>query len=119
MEQEETQPDLELKHLPYYVGTQCYYNVLGVKVTEGVKYIMDNGYAWFVTDTLAVIVCSPKLRAEPFLSVKLKVKDQEADLSIEDGNDNAFYHQHYDFTDAKKDLTLFYEYGVLLLASEH
>lgn len=118
--EKQPEPDLTLKALDGFIGTECYYDVLGFNVTDGVKYIMDNGYSWFVTDALAVIKCNPKLRSQPFLSVKLKrTGDSEADLSIEDGNYNPFYRQHYGFTDAKRDLTLFYENGVLLLNSEH
>ena len=117
----EQKPDLELKHLPYYIGTQQYYNVFGVHVTEGVKYLMDNGYAWFVTDTIAVIKCVPKVRKEPFLSVKLKLNREKAhaDLIIEDGNYNELYRQHYNFTDAKKDLKLFCTDNVLMLNTEY
>jgi len=118
--------DLELKGLGGFIGTQQYYNVFGVNVTEGVKYIMDNGYAWFVTDFIAVIKFRnkfPKLRNQPFLSVKLKllgdVARWEADLIIEDGNYNELYRQHYKFTDAKRELTLFYTDNVLMLNSEY
>jgi len=110
--------DLELKALPHYHGTECYYDCWGVRVTEGVKYIMDNGYSWFVTDALAVI--KTKLAGQPFLSVKLKLPtDHEADLVIEDGNYNELYRQHYDFTDARRELTLFCTDNVLMLASEY
>jgi hypothetical protein len=113
--------DLNLEHLGEFCGTLDYYAVLGAKVTDGVFYIMENGYSWFVTDALAVIMCNPKLKREPFLAVKLKVnvESSEADVTITDGNEKVFYRQHYKFTDAKKDLTLFFEGGVLLLASEH
>ena len=114
------QADLELKQLGQYYGTQQYYNVMGVNVTEGVKYIMDNGYAWFVTDSIAVIRGVPKVRAEPFLTVNLKLTgDSEADMIIEDGNCNELHRQHYDFTDAKKELKLFYTDNVLMLNTEY
>ena len=118
--------DLELKQLGQYYGTQQYYNVMGVNVTEGVKYIMDNGYSWFVTDFIAVIKFRnkfPKLRNQPFLTVKLKlcgdVVRWEADLIVEDGNNNELYRQHYDFTDAKRELKLFYTDNVLMLSGEN
>ena len=117
MEQQET--DLELKQLGQYYCSEQYYNVFGVKITDGIKYIMDNGYSWFVTDSIAVIKGVPKVKAEPFLVVRLKrVGESEADLIIDDGNDNVLYTQHYGFTDAKKDLKLYYENDVLCLASE-
>jgi hypothetical protein len=116
------QPDLELKQLGQFYGTEQYYNVLGVSVTDGVKYIMNNGYSWFITDAIAILKFRhkfPKLRNQPFLAVKLKLPARnEADLIIEDGNYNRLYRQHYDFTDAKKELTLFYTDNVLMLNSE-
>jgi hypothetical protein len=115
----ETQTDLELKALSQFYGTQHYYDVLGVNVTDGVKYVMDNGYSWFVTDSIAVIRGVPKVRAEPFLVVKLKrVGKSEADLIIDDGNENVLHTQHYRYTDAKKDLKLYCEDNVLMLPSE-
>lgn len=113
------QTDLELKALNSFIGTQEYHRVFpNGTVTDGIKYIMENGYSWVVTDALSVIVTGP-LKDQEFLAIKLKQKDKEADLIITDGNEKTFYKQHYDYTDAKRDLTLFYENGVLLLASEH
>ena len=118
--------DLELKSLGGFIGTQEYYDVMGVNVTEGVKYLMDNGYSWFVTDFIAIIKFRnkfPKLKNQPFLSVKLKLCGDlarwEADLIIEDGNYNELYKQHYDFTDAKRELTLFFTDNVLMLNNEY
>jgi len=117
-------PDLQLKALNQFYGTSEYYNVFGVNVTDGVKYLMDNGYAWFVTDAIAVIKFRdkfPKLRNQPFLSVKLKLEKEkaEADLIIEDGNNNQLCAQHYGYTDAQKELTLFYADNVLMLNREY
>ena len=112
--------DMELRYISQYYGTQQYYNLLGVLVTEGVKYVVDNGYSWFVTDAIAVIKCVAKVRAEPFLTVNLKLTaENEADLIIEDGNYNKLYRQHYDFTDAKRELKLFYTDNVLMLNTEY
>jgi len=119
--EEEKQPDLDLKALGGFIGTQCYYNVLGTRVTEGVKYIMDNGYAWLVTDSLAVIKCRADLRGQPFLVVRLTLTEDgnRAYMTIDDGNDHILYTQYYEYTDAKRDVKLYWENGVLLLPSEH
>jgi len=112
--------DLELKELGGFIGTQSYYAVLGANVTDGVKYIMDNGYSWFVTDTLAVVKGLARLKAQPFLAVKLKrTANKEADVTIEDGNDNILHSQHYGYTDAKKDVTLYFVDNVLMLSNEY
>jgi len=111
--------DLELKELNSFTGTEHYYNVMGALVTDGVKYIMDNGYSWFVTDALAVI--KTKFRNKEFLSIKLQVnkEKQDATMLITDGNDNVLYKQYYKYTNAKIDLTLFFTDNVLLLSNEY
>ena len=86
---------------------------------------MDNGYAWFVTDAIAVIKTHPRIREhlkrDYFMSVKLKVDREncKAKMVIDDGNGNVLYEQDYDFTDAKRDLTLYYADGVLMLNMEY
>ena len=114
-------PDLELKALNSFIGTTEYYRVMGALVTEGVKYIMDNGYGWLVTDALAVICFKPTLRNADFLVVRLNVDTEkaEADMIIDDGNGNILHKQHYKFTDAKRSLKLYYQRGVLMLSSEY
>jgi hypothetical protein len=118
-------PDLELKALESFIGTENYYRVLGVNVTDGIKYVMDNGYSWLVTDSLAVIRTKKSLRAEPFLVVKFKVDrdKKQADVEINDGDKGAgpivYHKQHYDFTDARRDLTFYFADKVLLLAGEY
>jgi hypothetical protein len=126
-EEKETdlEQDLELKDLNQYYGTQNYYSYLGIKLTDGIAYIMRNGYSWFVTDAIAVIVAHPKIRQylqeDTFLSIKLKLSKSKnsADMIIDDGNGNILYRQHYDVTDAKRELTLFYDNGVLMLSGEY
>jgi hypothetical protein len=124
----EKQPDLELKALNSYYGTQNYYQYMGVLFTDGIRYIMENGYSWFVTDAIAIIIANQTIRRhlqkDDFLTIKLKLnKDKDgfttADMIFEDGNYNELYRQHYDFTDAKKELKLFYTGNVLMLSSEY
>lgn len=115
-----SEPDLELKNINEYTGTYGYYTVMNTLVTDGVNYLMRNGYSWLVTDALAVIVSRPQLKNAEFLAIHLRLKpNKRAELTIEDGNDKVFYRQRYSYTDARRELTLFYEHGVLLLASEH
>ena len=111
--------DLELKSLPFFTGTEEYHEAwLGVYVTDGVKYIMENGYSWFVNDAISVIV-TKGWREKEFLSVKLELLGGcRAEMTIEDGNGNVLYGQRYAFTDAKRELTLFYSNNVLMLNTE-
>jgi len=112
--------DLELKDLYNFTGTTNYYKAyLGFLITDGVKYIMENGYSWFVNDALSIIH-TMGWRDKEFLSIKLKLKgENEAVMIIDDGNGNVMYEQVYRYTNAKKELELFYSYGVLMLSSEY
>lgn len=113
--------DLELTELPYFTGTDQYYRVLGTLVTDGIKYIMDNGYSWFVSDALAVIICKRRIRKQRFLTVELRMrncKKSMANLVITDGNNNVLYRQTYAYTNAKQELKLYFENGVMMLPSE-
>ena len=111
--------DLELKDLNSYFGSEHYYKVLGALVTDGVNYIMKNGYSWFVMDALSII--KTKFKNEEFITVELKINKEKktADMIITDGNNNELYKQHYEYTDAKRDLKLFYENNVFMLSNEY
>lgn len=109
--------DLELKELEQFCGTEQYHKVMGLNATDGVAYIMQNGYSWFVTDAVAVI--RTKLAGQEFLSIKLEVNDSKAKMLITDGNDLILYTQDYEYTDAKRNLSLYCTDGVLMLNSEY
>ena len=112
--------DLELSDIDQYYGTSGYHNVMNTNVTDGIKYIMDNGYSWFVTDAIISIRMTPRLKKAEFLVVKLIVKpDNEAVTEISDGNDKVLYTQKYGYTNAKQDVTLYYITKVLLLTGEY
>ena len=114
--------DLELKSIGNFYGTDNYYSLkplFHTVATDGVNYIMRNGYAWVVTDALSVIEL--KLRGKDyFFAIHLKVHDDgTATLKITDGNDKTWWEHRYMLTDAKRDLTLFWADGVIMLDSEY
>jgi hypothetical protein len=112
--------DKNLTQIDQFYGTTQYYNVMGTRVTDGVKYLMDNGYSWSVTDAVGVLQAEPKVMGEEFVSIKLKRNATGGCvIRYEDGNEKLLYQQKYDYTDAKVDVQMFYENGVLLLPSEH
>jgi hypothetical protein len=119
------EPDLELKGLDNFHGSEHYYRLMGgVNATDGVHYIMQNGYSWFATDAVAVLKAHPKLRKhlahDDFAVIELRLlPDKQAQMLVEDGNGNELYRQSYAYSDAKVGLKLFYTGGVLLLASEY
>ena len=112
--------DLELKELEQYYGSENYYNVMGVKTTDGINYIMRNGYSWFVTDLIVNIKMVKSLFKKEFLSIDLKINaDKSATMIITDGNDNILHKQEYAYVDSKKEFKLFFTNGVLLYSGEY
>jgi len=117
---EEHIDDLELKDLGQYYGSVNNINVLGIQCTEGIQYIMNNGYSWLVTDLLPKVKFDKMLMDEEFLSIELKLlADKGAQVTIGDGNGNVLHTQDYAYTDAKVELKLFLTNGVLMLAGEY
>lgn len=118
-----TEQDLTLKEMPYFTGTEQYHKIglfSRTNLTDGVIYVMKNGYSWFITDMLSVVYCEPKIAQQEFLCFKLKLKDgNKATATITDGNDNILYSQDYEYTDAKTELNLYLTNDVLLLDSEY
>ena len=117
--------DLELSEYAQYYGTLNYYKGwLGVSLTDGVKYVSDNGYSWLVTDCISVIKAHKKvkeyLKEQTFLVVELILKEgKKALMRITDGNNNILYEQKYDYTDAKKEFKMFFCNNVLMLNGEY
>lgn len=111
--------DLQLSELGYYCGTEKYTKMplFTTVVTDGIAYIMQNGYSWLVTDALAYI--ENKLKDHEFLSIKLKLDSNNKHWVIDDGNGNVLHEQKLQYTDAKKELTLFWSTNVLMLSGEY
>lgn len=114
----EFKEDRDLKNLGQYYGTNQYFEMYKYLITDGIKYIIENGYHWFVSD--ALIYCKAHLRNEEFLTIKLKIiEDKKAEIIITDGNTKEFWKRRYEYTDAKRDLKLFLTDNVLMLNSEY
>lgn len=109
--------DLELQELGQFHGTEHYYkDMFDVLLTDGVKYIMENGYSWFVTDQIVNLMRFK----DGFYSVKLKLlSNSKAEAIITDGNNNILNVQKYEYTDAKRELNLFFYDNVLMLSGEY
>jgi hypothetical protein len=114
--------DKELKNLGQFYGTNEYHrislfsNIIG---TDGIKYLMDNGYSWAVTD--AVVIVDKVLKNKDWVTIELKVnKEKEnADIIYSDGNGNELYKQHYKWTDVKRDVKMFAVGDTLMLTGEY
>lgn len=110
---------LDLPDLDQFTGTEQYHNVMGVQVTDGVAYVMQSGYSWAVTDAITLLKMLPKLRGQEFVAIKLKLHEKGATITYDDGNGKILHKQMYEWTNARKEFTMFYTGGVLLLSGEY
>jgi len=112
--------DLELKDLNHFNGTEHYYNYMGLKLTDGVHYIMENGYSWLVSDAVVILKMRPEVRNQSFVVIHLKlIPEGKAKVTYEDGDNKVLYEQYYKWTDAKREIKLFFVGNVLMLNSEY
>lgn len=116
--------DLSLSDIDQYYGTQGYANVMGVNVTDGVRYVMENGYSWSVTDAIVILKMNKKVRRESFVHLKLRIQEKkgkgnEAIMYYEDGNGNVLYRQKYKWTNAHSEFDMYFTNGVLMLQGEY
>ena len=111
--------DLQLGDLNQFYGTTQYHRgYMGVLYTDGVAYVCENGYMWAITD--ASVILKMELSGHEFISLKLKLNDKGgASMVYEDGNGKQLYKQDYTYTDAKRELSLYYTGGVLMLSGEY
>jgi hypothetical protein len=112
--------NLALPALESFNGTGTWWKGwMGVVYTDGVKYIAENGYAWFHTDVATILKMVPRVQRAAVVFVKLKLTGTgRCTVYYEDGNGKQLYHQHYKYTSAKRNLTLVYENQVLSLPFE-
>ena len=116
---------LKQADLYQFIGSQCLYRhplFRGINYTEGCHHLMENGAAWLVEDTLAVVLHTAKLRSEPFLVVEIaKEEDGSAKYKITDGNDGVLYTKSYTYADLGevKEIKFFITDNVMMLISEY
>jgi len=117
----EVEKDLGLKKLDHFFGgTENYYKFhMGTVITDGVKYVCDNGYYWFVSDAVIAIKTKRLDKKSWFLVARLKLEDGKVKMVIDDGNGNVLHTQSYEFTDAKRELKLFFADNVVMLSTEY
>jgi hypothetical protein len=110
--------------LSQFTGSEHWYrhplnrNVL---FTDGVKYVADQGGAYWLLDSIALAQLSEKsVAAEEFQAWKLSVRpDRTATLTCEDGNYNVVFTQELEFTDFPvTEVTLWFENQTIYLPSE-
>jgi hypothetical protein len=90
-----------------YAGEQMK-GFLGCLLTSGThNFSVKNECHWLFSDVIAVAM-TKFLNKEDFLNCVLVVKDKQAILKIDDGNNNKLYSQEYKWTDLKNQEIKFY-----------
>ena len=114
--------------LKHFTGTECWYRhplMLQVLYTDGVKYVAERAGAYWLIDKVATLQLEPKVKAEEFQAWALKVKDEKAVLTCDDGNGNMVYEERIEYTDFPvSEMTFWVEMmdelqRCILLPSEH
>lgn len=115
--------------LSHFYGTSCYHGCTplarGLKCTDGVHFLEQNGAAWLVDKIAILCTHEMKVRTEleegGFLVAKLVKKEGgAATFTIEDGDMESIYSENISFTDIGVDeVKIFITGGVIMLSSEY
>ncbi|MDP3620630.1 MAG: hypothetical protein Q8R65_01760 [Polynucleobacter sp.] len=110
--------------LRQFTGTEHYYRLYkDVVLTDGVKYLADEAKCYWLMDAIATYLrfFQPK---EYFACCKLKVVNESAVLTIDDGNGTILASQNIEYTDFPLPQIDLYgvwseEFWVIMLTSEY
>lgn len=112
--------------LAQFTGTSQYYqHSLGIRYTDGIKYLAENGQAYWLLDAIAAWQADPRIRDDSQLQEiqfwKLTVNpDQSATLVCERDQNDVAVTQKIPFTDfGLASVTIYCQQGVMLLPSEY
>lgn len=109
--------------LTQFIGTTSYYrHWLGLKYTDGVKFLADRAEAYWLVDLIAMH--QPNCLTDPMLQEiqfwKLKVENQSGVLTCERDEGDVYLSEQIPFTNFPLEhITLYLSGGVLYLPSEH
>jgi len=110
--------------LMHFTGSEHWYRHAlnrNVLFTDGAKYVADEGGAYWLLDTIALLQrANQRVAGEKFQVWKLAVRsDRTATLTCEDGNYNVVYTQQLEFTDfPTPEITLWFENNTIYLPNE-
>lgn len=105
--------------LSQFYGTENYYRHISGKVyTDGVQYFASKAGAYWFVDLVLLELANGD---EPFVVVQLSVDDEQADITVTDGNDNSLMPVYrVEWTDCPTgDYTFYICDGVMMLSSEY
>jgi hypothetical protein len=115
----------KILHLESFTGTENHYKRLGILYTDGVKYLADEGEAYWLIDAIASCQFSPTVKNDPMLQEiqfwNLQVKpDNSAVLTCERDEDDIALTQDIPYTDFPlENVRLYLANRVLMLPSEY
>lgn len=112
---------LQAGELRQFTGTTRWFRHLsGYLYTDGVQYVAEEGGAYWLLDKIFFTTWA-KIELQKFGVWKLSVhEDRSAHLVCEDGNYNKLFEEKIEWTDFPLErMEFWFEYGVLILPSEH
>lgn len=116
---------LTQESLSQFTGTECYYYqppFKSMKYTEGVKYLAQEGGAYWLLTEITIAQRLPQVKKEPFQvwSLRKIIGTNAAHLTCEDGNGKQVYVKGIDYTDFPLDeVDIWCVDNVMLLPSEY
>lgn len=109
-------------YLAQFTGTENWYRhplIRDVTFTDGVKAFAEKAGAWWFVDD-CIIEYDPLQSKHGFLTITLKVSNDQATITVDDGNDNVLATKHIQYTDCPAGQYKFYfTNDVFLLPSEY
>jgi hypothetical protein len=110
--------------LAHFTGTEHYYRLnRKCLITDGAKFLADTAGAYWLLEVAASYLIEMGT-ADWFVLVRLRVKDNCAELTVEDGNGEVRARQQIPYTDFPADEQLLYacwdgQHWVIMLPSEY
>ena len=107
--------------LKQFTGTENWYKhpLSAMLYTDGVKHFAEAAGAYWFVDTMAFVVY-PLSQKEGMAAITLTVANDEADITVTDGDESVLWAEHITYTDCPEGTYEFFLYdGVLLLRTEY
>jgi hypothetical protein len=118
---------LNQSDLAQFIGTTTYYQHRPFRnfyYTDGVKYVAEQGQAYWLLDAIASYQPDPRVKNDPMLQEiqfwKLQVKDKAGTLICARDSDDMVLTQEIPYTDFPlSEIRFYFQQGVLMLPSEY
>lgn len=115
--------NLDKAILAQFMGGDEFYrhNIMrSICYTEGVRYVAEEGGAYWLIDKIATSQLDPKIAREEFQVWKLAVTGSTATLTCDDGDGNIVHAEHITYTDFPlSEIELWFTNQMILLPSEN